>query len=144
MSSLSIRGALATDSEQIFNLSQRFATSFSVDNSAFVESLRQVLLSDDACLLVAEYNREVVGYCLAFDHPAFFANGRVTWVEEIMVSEEHRRVGIGGKLMNHIELWAQGRSSAIVALATRRAADFYSAVGYEESATYFRKVLVGA
>jgi hypothetical protein len=28
-----------------------------------------------------------------------------------------------------------------VALATRRAAPFYRALGYEDSATYFRKVL---
>ena len=32
---------------------------------------------------------------------------------------------------------------ALVALATRRAAPFYRAAGYEESATYFRKVLPG-
>jgi hypothetical protein len=29
----------------------------------------------------------------------------------------------------------------LVALASRRAADFYRALGYEESAVYFRKVL---
>ena len=33
------------------------------------------------------------------------------------------------------------RGSRLVALATRRAARFYAALGYEESATYFRKVL---
>jgi hypothetical protein len=29
----------------------------------------------------------------------------------------------------------------MVALATRRASDFWLAIGYEESATYFRKLL---
>ena len=33
------------------------------------------------------------------------------------------------------------RDCALVALATRRAAPFYRALGYEESAVYFRKIL---
>jgi len=36
---------------------------------------------------------------------------------------------------------AAARGCALVALATRRAAPFYRALGYEESAVYFRKVL---
>jgi hypothetical protein len=37
--------------------------------------------------------------------------------------------------------WAAVRDCALVALATRRAAPFYRALGYEESAVYFRKIL---
>jgi hypothetical protein len=36
---------------------------------------------------------------------------------------------------------AATRDCALVALATRRAAPFYHALGYEESAVYFRKIL---
>jgi len=32
---------------------------------------------------------------LGFDHHTFYANGRVSWVEEIMVSEDYRRRGVG-------------------------------------------------
>lgn len=32
-------------------------------------------------------------------------------------------------------------ANALFALATRRAAPFYAALGYEDSATYFRKLL---
>jgi ribosomal protein S18 acetylase RimI-like enzyme len=39
------------------------------------------------------------------------------------------------------ERWAAEQGCALVALATRRAAPFYRALGYEDSATYFRKVL---
>jgi hypothetical protein len=45
--------------------------------------------------------------------------------------------------MRALERWAAVQGCALVALATRRAAPFYRAVGYEESATYFRKVLAG-
>lgn len=37
--------------------------------------------------------------------------------------------------------WAAAQDCALIALATRRAAPFYRALGYQESAVYFRKVL---
>ena len=45
--------------------------------------------------------------------------------------------------MNAFEEWSVAQGCALVALATRRAAPFYLSLGYEESATYFRKVLTG-
>ena len=44
-------------------------------------------------------------------------------------------------LMRAFEQWAAAHGCALVALATRRAAPFYRAQGYAESATYFRKIL---
>jgi hypothetical protein len=44
--------------------------------------------------------------------------------------------------MSAFEQWAVAQGCALVALATRRAAPFYRALGYEESAVYFRKVMV--
>ena len=44
--------------------------------------------------------------------------------------------------MDAFEQWAAAEGCALIALATRRAAPFYRALGYEESAAYFRKVLV--
>lgn len=43
--------------------------------------------------------------------------------------------------MQDFERGATGRGARLVALATRRAAPFYHALGYEESATYLRKLL---
>jgi hypothetical protein len=43
--------------------------------------------------------------------------------------------------MESFEAWAHSRGARFVALATRRAGAFYSALGYEESAAYFRKTL---
>jgi len=94
-----------------------------------------------SCLLVAERSGTLVGYLLGFDHFTFFANGRVSWVEEVEVHSSFRRKGIGRALMAGFEEWAASRGSRFVALATRRAARFYAALGYEESATYFRKPL---
>jgi GNAT superfamily N-acetyltransferase len=84
-----------------------------------------------------------VGYLLGCDHLAFFANGRVAGVEEVYVRAQHRRRGIGAALMRRFEAWAESRSSAQIIVCTRRAADFYSALGYRETATCFRRILKG-
>ena len=100
-----------------------------------------LLADDDACLLLAVDGEERLGYLLGFRHLTFYANGPVAWVEEVFVRGQHRGRGIGRALMSGFERWAATRDCALVALATRRAAPFYRALGYEESAVYFRKVL---
>ena len=136
-----IRMATLDDVDKVFALASDFATSFDVEKSAFSASFQQILTDDHALLLVAADDNEVVGYCLGFEHTTFFANGRVAWVEEIMVVPSRRKDGVGRALMTEFEKWSAGRGAKLVALATRRAAGFYRAVGYEESAIYFRKLL---
>jgi len=43
--------------------------------------------------------------------------------------------------MARFEEWTASHGAKLVALATRRAAEFYRALGYTESAVYFRKPL---
>ncbi len=69
------------------------------------------------------------------------ANGPVAGIEELMVDEHRRRDGVGAALVDAAEAWSRGRGARLVSLATRRAAAFWTAVGYEESATYLRKRL---
>jgi GNAT superfamily N-acetyltransferase len=136
-----IRTAQYADAEAVLALAMPFATSFVVDAQAFHRAFSALLTSPQAHLAVAETAQQLVGYVLGFNHFTFFANGRVAWVEEIMVSESFRRQGIGQLLMQEFEAWAVARDCQLVALATRRAAAFYQALGYEESAAYFRKLL---
>jgi len=138
---LVVRQATADDADALFGLAESFARSFRPQRDAFLGCLERLLRDDTAWLSVAECSGTVVGYCLGFDHDAFYANGRVSWVEEIMVTPDFRRQGIGRALMTAFEEWARSRGSKLVGLATRRAAFFYSALDYEESAVYFRKVL---
>ena len=134
------RGELG-DCEAVFHLARAFATSFAVERSAFEVSFSALLESPDALLAVAADGERVVGYVLGFDHYALFANGRVSWVEEIMVADDVRRRGVGRRLMEAVEDWAKGRQSRLIGLATRRAEPFYRSLGYDESATYFRRLL---
>ena len=136
-----IRRAELADSDQLFSLVESFATSFHPTRPAFRYSLEHLLRDGAALINVAVIENDVVGYCLAFDHYAFYANGRVTWVEEITVREDLRGKGIGRELMASVHQWAVARESRLIGLATRRAAPFYKAIGYEESAIFFRKTI---
>jgi GNAT superfamily N-acetyltransferase len=122
-------------------LARDLATSFVVDSGAFASSFAQLLGRDDAVVLVALEAAAVVGYLLGFDHLAFYANGRVAYVEEVAVREDRRGAAIGRQLMWEFEGWAVSRSATLITVATRRAAPFYVSLGFDETATLFRKVL---
>ena len=141
MTAYDIRRAAHQDADAVLALARDFATSFVVDPTAFGASFSILLADSRACLLVAEQGEQVVGYLLGFEHATFYANGPVAWVEEITVSTHHRQRGVGRLLMQGFEGWAAARGARLVALATRRAAPFYQALGYAESASYFRKLL---
>lgn len=136
-----IRIATPEDAEAVFSLASDLATSFEIDNGQFLESFHRILSDEHALLLVAVEGAVPVGYCLGFQHTTFFANGTVAWVEEIVVNSPHREKGCGRSMMAAFERWAANRGARLVALATRRASEFYRALGYEESATYFRKLI---
>jgi GNAT superfamily N-acetyltransferase len=136
-----VRRAEPADSRALFDLTREFATSFHPQVEAFEQSFNCLIKKDDALLLVIVEADQLVGYLLGFDHPALYANGLVSWVEEIMVRPDRRRCGLGRDLILHFEQWTAARGSRLVALATRRAAPFYAAIGYHESAIYFRKLL---
>jgi GNAT superfamily N-acetyltransferase len=122
-------------------LAAELAQSFAFSRPEFDRTFPQLLDREDSCLLVADDAGVGVGYLLGFRHPTFYANGPVGWVEELLVREAHRGRGAGRALMEAFERWAAEGECALVALATRRAAPFYRALGYEDSAAYLRKVL---
>lgn len=136
-----IRRATAADADAIWPLTREFATSFTPDRETFDTAFAALVERNDAFLAIGTTASGAVGYVLAVAHPTLFANAPVVWVEELMVSEVDRRSGIGRALMDAVETWARARGAAYVSLATRRASDFYLALGYDESATFFRKLL---
>jgi GNAT superfamily N-acetyltransferase len=140
-----VRPATAADATAVAGLAEGLAQSFTFSAADFDAHYPALLAAGHACLLVAVtgVEDECVGYLLGFEHLTFYANGRVAWAEEVFVRDGLRGHGIGRALMTAFERWARGRGCALVALATRRAAPFYHALGYEDSATYLRKLLPG-
>ncbi|GEA83797.1 MAG: GNAT family N-acetyltransferase [Cellulomonas sp.] len=139
-----VRVARAADSDQVWPLARDFATSLAPRREAFEATWRALRSAPGALIAVAESDEVVVGYLLAHRHLTFLANGPVAWVEEVMVAEHRRRSGVGRDLMRHAEQWGRDNGAAYLALASRRAGAFSTALGYEESATFFKKPLTDA
>ena len=137
-----IRAARQDDNEQVWPLTRAFATSFRPERAAFDAAWAQLIDDPRTLVLVVETaERGIVGYLLGTSHLTFFANGPVVWVEELMVDENNRRSGVGRSLMEHAEEWARSIGAAYLALASRRAGPFYLALGYEDSAVFYKKTL---
>lgn len=136
-----VRPADVRDADALWPLVRDFATSFAPERGAFEATLPTLRERDDTLLVVAESDGAILGYLLASVHATFLANGPVAWVEEVMVDGTRRREGIGGMLMAAAEAWARERGAAYVSLASRRAEAFYLALGYDDSATYFKRSL---
>ncbi|MGH3298219.1 MAG: GNAT family N-acetyltransferase [Trebonia sp.] len=140
---MEVRPAEAGDVAAVAELAAELAQSFAFSPESFRASYPPLLADPAARLLLAADGPQVIGYLLGFRHLTFYANGPVAWVEEVVVRPRDRGRGVGAALMSAFEQWAAGQGCTLVALATRRAAPFYRALGYEESAVYFRKVLGG-
>ena len=138
---MTVRAATANDMNAVLEHAQALATTFEVDPKAFADIFTHHLNNPASAIFVAEQDSEIVGYCLGHDRPVFFANGITSWLEEIFVLKSNRQYGLGRQLMDAFEAWARSRNSKMIALATRRAPLFYEAIGFEDSATYFRKLL---
>ncbi len=129
------------DADQLWPLVQSLATSHQPSRPGFARVLAEILANQHAALLTATRGGRVIGYVHVMTHPAFHADGPIAWVEELVVDERERGRGTGRSLMSAAEEWGRRRGARYVCLATRRAADFYLAIGYERSAEYFKKVL---
>jgi GNAT superfamily N-acetyltransferase len=140
-SDLNIRPATSEDCALVFPLAREMAVSFQVDENNFEISFHEILSDSSSICLVAEKDGEMIGYLIGFDHRAFYANGRVSWVEEIFVKENNKKEGTGKCLMDQFEVWCMERGSKLIGLATRRASGFYESIGYEASATFYRKLI---
>lgn len=116
-----IRLADVHDGDAVFELANLVATTFVVNRETFEHNFAAVTAAPDARLLVADFAGRICGYLLGFEHPCFFANGPVAWLEELGVATDVRRRGI--------------------ASATTRARRLYEAIGYNRHAAYYRKII---
>ena len=138
----SIRRATADDVDDVRALARSLASSFEFDDEAFGTAFDRLCGRPDARVLIAVGDDgAVTGYLLGFVHDTFFANGPVAWIEEMYVADDRRRGGTGRALEADFARWAADEGATMIALATRRAAPFYFALGYEDSARYLRRTL---
>ena len=140
-SPLNVRRATVADEFALFALVSRFPTPTPPTREVFAFALRLKLKDPDGFIAVAVSDGSLVGYVAGDAHEAFYAGGKVAWVDEILVTEDSRRQGIGRALMAEFEAWAENGRCRLVGLATTGAASFYEELGFETSAGYFKRYL---
>jgi GNAT superfamily N-acetyltransferase len=127
-----IRPAAANDLNEVFGLACQLSSKFIIELPAFEKAFSQLLVSEDVYLNVIEESGKTIGYLLGWSRLAFYSNGPVGWVQEIVIQPSHRRRGMGQLLMNDFERWMSLRGGRLVSLTTRGAPEFYLALGYTE------------
>ena len=137
-----IRPATEKDEEAVFRLAEQLSPKFKVERAPFSDTFAQLLLAQDVYLHLVEKSGEIIAYLLGWSRLAFYSNGAVAWIQEIVVCPEYRRAGIGKTLMAHFERWSANRNARVVSLATKGASSFYLALGYTESAAYYKKSIL--
>lgn len=140
-----IRTASITDLEQILALNKglfEFESQF-IDTFSSTWTYSQTgrhyftrrLTEPTSICYVAEVDSSIVGYACGyfFNHPARDPMPMAE-IENIFVSREHRRKGIGQELMQEFAKWAKDRGAVrlkVVALEqNQQARKFYEQLGY--------------
>jgi len=94
-----------------------------------------IINNQNARLLVAEVNGEVVGYIHATDYDCSYSDSLKN-ILALAVDEDHRGKGIGQALVTAVENWARNANSIgvrLVSSAYRTGAhEFYKACGYTD------------
>ena len=138
---LEVRPAAPEDLDAVWLLARELAVSGTPSRAGFTATFTALRDRTTSLLLVATDHGVVCGYLLAHRHETFHVDGPVAWGEEMVVAPAHRGRGVGRALMRAAETWALDQGCRYVALASRRAGGFYLALGFDESAVFYKKPL---
>lgn len=132
-----IRRATKDDAEAITNLYRELNTLSPVSVSP--ERIDAVAKSSNTYLLVCDDAGEIVAtalVCLCQD--VMFDNQPFALVENVVVTGDYKRRGVGRNIMGHIEAFCLEQDCSKIMLQTssenRNARDFYTAMGYNPDA----------
>jgi len=96
-------------------------------------------------ILIAEVEGEAVGMLSYTSRPSLYHAADSCMIEELVVSEGHRRAGIGSRLLDAVAALAREKRCAEVsvsAMASNTAAlDFYRRNGFEDEAVLLERHL---
>ena len=108
------------------------------------EVYNQILKDDNYLLLTAKENDEIIGSVLGVCCNGLAVFGQPFMVvEDVIVKEEYRGKGVGKKLFNELEKFAEEKNcsySILVSSGPRKNAHaFYEKLGYVDDVRGFRK-----
>ena len=84
-------------------------------------ALRQAIDSHDACVLVAEHDGALVGFCTGYQDLHSVRFGYRAWVEDLAVDLERRSEGVGKALLDAAKAWGRERGATHLELDSAEA-----------------------
>lgn len=119
---------------------------FQFDRKRQHHGLQMMLANHQACILVAESKKELVGMCAGQLLISTAEGGQSLLLEDVVVVEEHRRKGVGKLLIDSITEWAKAKHvSRLQLLADKNnqaALRFYENIGWQKTQLIcFRKYI---
>jgi GNAT superfamily N-acetyltransferase len=84
-------------------------------------ALRQAIDSHDACVLIAEDDGTLIGFCTGYQDIHSVRFGYRAWVEDLAVDPERRSQGIGKALLDAAKAWARERGATHLELDSAEA-----------------------
>lgn len=140
-----IRRGRAEDVSALFSLARQYQTGReAIGRDEFQIALDNVLRHRDQetnVLFVAEAEGQVRGYSLLTVSRLLHAPGLTAHLQEIVVDEQARGLGIGDRLMQANEHYCMGRGVRQLSASTARIGSFYNHRGFEAVGEHYRKVL---
>jgi len=113
------------------------------------EYIADIIASENSVIMMAEIKGELVGALEAriLEAPAIpiMVPRRYAVVDNVVVKQEHRRLGIGRALMDQAHHWAKDRGVSQIELSVyefnKPALSFYRKLGYRTTSRRLRKTL---
>ena len=142
---ITIRRGQAEDAEALLGLARQFTTGRDpIGRDDFQVAYDNVLRRRDQetnVLFVAESDGLVAGYSLMTVSRLLHAPGLTAHLQEIVVDEASRGLGIGDRLMSANEQYCMGRGVRQLSASTARIGSFYNHRGFEAVGEHYRKLL---
>ena len=114
--SASVRAALPEEVDRVLSMYEwLFAPPGSRpaawDKRRAAVALRQAIDSHDACVLVAEHDGALVGFCTGYQDLHSVRFGYRAWVEDLAVDPERRSEGVGKALLDAAKDWGRAHGA---------------------------------
>ena len=75
------------------------------------QAIADAIADQEAVVLVAEHRGELLGLCTAYLDMNSVRFGPRCWVEDLVVSPEHRSQGVGKDLLGAAKVWGRDRGA---------------------------------
>ncbi len=136
---LRIRPLMLSDIEAVMQLHRELGwnPAFKADGSTLRQRLEALITEESALLLVADLDREVVGYIHGETVTYLLFAGREMLISEVFVIEKARGHGVGKALVASMEVEAVKQRCFRISVLNSREREsyrrgFYPRLGYEE------------